>query len=141
MREFNMEMVVQQRLIDYEAKQLAIRMMEQECAGLDSEIAAYGEKLRLTKKEKRDLTKAICHRSFLRQRIEAQSMVQKQLFDALEMLDPEEQKVLDVFYIHRQSYPETILAEQLHMDERTAWRRRKEAMEHLTVLLYGGSEL
>ena len=82
----------------------------------------------------------IQQRTYLEARIEAVQQRVDSTRTALQMLTAEQQRVLDVFFIHKISKPEMHLAAVLNYDERTVWRIRNRAIRDLARAMYGGME-
>ena len=59
---------------------------------------------------------------------------------ALSILNPEEQLLLDRFFIHPEAKAADRLAGDLHMDVKTVYRRKDEALRTFTLALYGVAE-
>lgn len=63
------------------------------------------------------------------------------LVDAgLEILTAEERKILDRFYVHPERGAADRLAGDLHVDVKTVYRRKDDALRRFTISLYGGTE-
>lgn len=63
------------------------------------------------------------------------------LVDAgLDILSEEERLILDRFYIHSERGAADRLAGDLHMDVKTVYKRKDDALRRFTISLYGGTE-
>jgi hypothetical protein len=63
------------------------------------------------------------------------------LVDAgLEILTEEGRKILDRFYVHPERGAADRLAGELHIDVKTVYRRKDDALRRFTISLYGGTE-
>ena len=135
------------KLRSYEAKRTAlttipeeIRRLEEDAAGiraadLDRDPVSGGGSAR----EDRLLTN-IVHRQEL-ERALRQARAWVGIVEAgLAVLDPEERRILDRFYIHRARDNVARLCEELAVEQSTVYRRRDKALRHFTIALYGVTE-
>lgn len=60
---------------------------------------------------------------------------------ALSLLNDEERLLLDRFFIHQEKLAADRLAGDLHIDVKTVYRRKDDALRKFTVALYGKTEM
>ena len=60
---------------------------------------------------------------------------------ALSLLNDEERLLLDRFFIHQEKQAADRLAGDLHIDVKTVYRRKDDALCRFTVALYGKTEM
>lgn len=144
----DMKKVVEDRLYNLEKDEASLQRMEEEIQSLIYERSSIrsaqtdGNPTRGGGNGRSAwLDNNIQQCTYLKSRIEATRVKVNSLRSGLDMLTKEQQKVLDVFFIHKVSRPEEYLADTLHMDKSTAWRKRKQALADLCHALYGGAEL
>lgn len=61
-------------------------------------------------------------------------------YRALDMLDPEDQRILIVLYVDKLKYGADVLMDELGIDSRTVWRRRTAAINDYCRARHGGTE-
>lgn len=135
------------KLRSYEAKRTAlttipeeIRRLEEDAAGIraadmDRDPVSGGGSAREDR-----LLSNIVHRQelglALRQARDWVGIVEA----GLAVLDPEERRILDRFYIHRARGNVERLCEELAVEQATVYRRRDKALRRFTLALYGVTE-
>lgn len=82
----------------------------------------------------------IVHRDELKRRLKEAKLWISQVDGALGVLDDEERRVLDRFYIHRAKGNVDLLCEELGLEKTAVYDRREKALWHFTVALYGATE-
>lgn len=82
----------------------------------------------------------IVHREELERSLEQAEIWVSLTEAALELLSKEERLLLDRFYIHPEKCAADRLAGDLHMDVKTVYRRKDDALRKFTISLYGGTE-
>lgn len=82
----------------------------------------------------------IAHREELERTLKQAKAWVKMVEAGLAVLDDEERRVLDRFYINRAKGNVDWLCEELNVEKATVYRRRDGALRHFTIALYGVTE-
>lgn len=82
----------------------------------------------------------IVQRDELKRRLKEARLWVSQVDGALGVLDDEERRVLDLFFIHPVKGAVERLCEQLNCERATAYRKRESALRRFTIALYGVTE-
>lgn len=136
-----------EKLKQYEAKKQALVSIPLEIARLESVMqgirsaSADGTPARGGGSEREDmLLSNIVQREELERSLE-QARMWVDLVDAgMGILGEEEREVLDRFYVHPEKSAADRLASDLHIDVKTVYKRKDNALRHFTISLYGGTE-
>ena len=143
----DMTKVVADRLRNLAKDEQSLQRMREEITSLEQEfvsirIAGTDAGFKKSGYSRSDwMDNNIQRREYLKHRIEAVEISVKSTRTAIESLTQEQRRVLDVFFLHRVAKPEQCIAMELGCDERSAWRKRTEALQAVTRALYGGIEL
>lgn len=136
-----------EKLKQYEAKKQALRSIPVEISRLESAMKS----IRSATADGTPVTgggsgrEDVMLSNIVRQEELGWSLEQAQkwvdLVDAgLDILSEEERLILDRFYIHSERGAADRLAGDLHMDVKTVYKRKDDALRRFTVSLYGGTE-
>lgn len=136
-----------EKLRQYEAKRLAMKTIPQEIKRLELNMqsirsaTADGSPAKGGGSGREDMYLSnIAHREELERSLEQAEIWVSLTEAALELLSKEERLLLDRFYIHPEKCAADRLAGDLHMDVKTVYRRKDDALRKFTISLYGGTE-
>ena len=115
-----------------ELEQRAIRL-----GGISNDTPVLGG----SSKQEEALINNIAERERLAQAIDAAQKLINIIDRGLSVLDPEERKVLDGFYINRSSRYLDKLCDELHCEKSTVYRIKEKALYKFTVAMYGVVDL
>lgn len=144
----DMRKVVEEHLYNLAKDEASLERMQEQITALETERSAIraartdGDPVSGGGNGRSEwLDNNIQQREYLALRIRAVELRVHAVREALGQLSPEQQKILDVFFIHRISRPEEYLAACLNMDRATVFRKRSWAVLDLARSLYGGIEV
>ena len=135
------------KLKQYEAKRLALQTIPAEIKRLELDMqgirsaASDGSPAKGGGSGREDMMLSNIVRREELERTLDQARIWVDLVDAaFSLLDREERLLLDRFYIRQEKGAAERLAGDLHMDVKTVYRRKDEALRKFTISLYGGTE-
>lgn len=136
-----------EKLRQYEAKRLAMKTIPLEIKRLELNMQSIrsavsdGSPAKGGGSGREDMYLSnIVHREELERSLEQAEIWVSLTEAALELLSKEERLLLDRFYIHPEKCAADRLAGDLHMDVKTVYRRKDDALRKFTISLYGGTE-
>lgn len=136
-----------EKLRQYEAKRLATKTIPLEIKRLELNMqsirsaASDGSPAKGGGSGREDMYLSnIVHREELERSLEQAEIWVSLTEAALDLLSKEERLLLDRFYIHPEKCAADRLSGDLHMDVKTVYRRKDEALRKFTISLYGGAE-
>lgn len=136
-----------EKLRQYEAKRLAMKTIPLEIKRLELNMQSIrsavsdGSPAKGGGSGREDMYLSnIVHREELERSLEQAEIWVSLTEAALELLSKEERLLLDRFYIHPEKCAADRLAGDLHMDVKTVYKRKDDALRKFTISLYGGTE-
>lgn len=136
-----------EKLRQYEAKRLAVKNIPMEIKRLELDMRSIrsatsdGSPVSGGGSGREDMYLSnIVHREELERALEQAEIWVSLTEAALDLLSKEERLLLDRFYIHPEKCATDRLAGDLHVDAKTVYRRKDEALRKFTISLYGGTE-
>lgn len=136
-----------EKLRQYEAKRLAVKTIPMEIKRLELDMRSIrsatsdGSPVSGGGSGREDMYLSnIVHREELERALEQAEIWVSLTEAALDLLSKEERLLLDRFYIHPEKCAADRLAGDLHVDAKTVYRRKDEALRKFTISLYGSTE-
>ena len=131
----------------YEAKRKALKNIPQEIKRMELDMQSIRSatsdgspsKGGGSGREDMYLSNIVCREELGRSLDQARIWVSN-IDSALSVLDEEERLLLDRFYIHPEKQAADRLAGDMHIDVKTVYRRKDDALRKFTVALYGRTE-
>lgn len=131
----------------YEAKRKALKSIPQEIKRMELDMQSIRSatsdgspsKGGGSGREDMYLSNIVC-REELRRSLDRARIWVSNIDSALSVLDEEERLLLDRFYIHPEKQAADRLAGDMHVDVKTVYRRKDDALRKFTTALYGGTE-
>lgn len=131
----------------YEAKRKALKNIPQEIKRMELDMQSIRSatsdgspsKGGGSGREDMYLSNIVC-REELRRSLDQARIWVSNIDSALSVLDEEERLLLDRFYIHPERQAADRLAGDMHIDVKTVYRRKDDALRKFTVALYGRTE-
>lgn len=133
-----------EKLKDYTAKRNSIQSSIEEIKRLDAEIAHIRSAISDTTPVSRGdsaredmLINSIAKKDELKLALSMAKWWVKKVDRGLMVLDEQERRILDLFFIHRAKGNVGILCEELGIEQSSIYRRRDSALRRFTLALYG----
>lgn len=128
-----------EKLKDYEAKRQALRIIPREIEQLESELVGL-KNAPVDESNKDRILDCTMQRAELLRNLKHAHLWVADVSAALDILDQDDRRLLERFYIDGRSRAATELATEFIADIKTIYRRKDNALRKFTIALYGCTE-